>query len=127
MNQAIVSGATGFIGSAFVEYLIQQGVMVLALGRKDPVDVQKPRWSKLQGSLYIKLCMSSIGDLQLHIENNKFEVGQDCIFFNLAWSGASKLSDLSIEAQLRNVSECVAALEMASKVGCCRFIQVGTM
>lgn len=127
MNQAIVTGATGFIGSAFVEYLIQQGVNVLALGRKYPVDIQKARWDKLQGSSYIKLCMSSIGDLKFHIENSKFEVGTDCIFFNLAWSGASQLSDLSIEAQLRNVDECVAALETASKVGCCRFIQVGTM
>ena len=127
MNQAIVTGASGFIGSAFVEHLIKQGVSVLALGRKDQEEVPQARWSKLQGSQYINMNMSSIDSLKSYMEGIKWKTKIGCIFFNLAWSGESRLSDLNIEAQLRNVKESVAALETAYKIGCSRFIQVGTM
>ena len=34
MKQAIVTGATGFIGSSFVKYLVEKKIDVLSLGRK---------------------------------------------------------------------------------------------
>ena len=36
MKKAIVTGSTGFIGSALVRYLLGKGIKVLALGRKNP-------------------------------------------------------------------------------------------
>jgi nucleoside-diphosphate-sugar epimerase len=127
MNKAIVTGATGFIGSAFVKYLISHGIEVLALGRKDPVAVSEARWNKLEGAKYLNLHMDSINRLPSHMDAIEWKAGHDCIFFNLAWSGESRLSDLNVVAQLRNVSQSVAALETASKLGCSRFIQIGTM
>lgn len=127
MNQAIITGATGFIGSAFVERLISQGTRVLAMGRKEPQEVDRARWRKLQGARYINLNMNSISTLPSHLEAIKWEVEPECVFFNLAWAGANRLSDLNINAQLRNAKESVDALEMAHSIGCSRFIQVGTM
>lgn len=127
MKQAIITGATGFIGSSFVQHLIDQGIRVLAMGRKEPHEVNEARWKNLQGAQYINLDMGSIATLQSHIEAIKWKVGPECVFFNLAWSGADRLSDLNIEAQLRNVKESVDALEVAYRIGCSRFIQVGTM
>ena len=40
MKKAIVSDSTGFIGASFVEYLIQNGVEVLALGRKEKKSIR---------------------------------------------------------------------------------------
>ena len=127
MNQAIVTGATGFIGASFVQYLLNQGVQVLALGRKRPEEISEGRWAKLMGAHYINLEMGSIESLPLYLSRSKWSLGQECLFFNLAWGGEKQLSDLNIAAQIRNVSYSVSALETASKIGCSRFIQVGTM
>ncbi len=127
MKKAIVTGATGFIGSAFVEYLIKKDIEVLALGRKEVDEISDIRWEKIKNADYLKLDMNEISFLSESISEMGWSVGDDCIFFNLAWGGESGLSDLNVVAQMRNVVWSVSALEIASKIGCSRFIQVGTM
>ena len=127
MKKAIVSGSTGFIGASFVEYLIQNGVEVLALGRKEKKRISNLRKQKLKGAVYFNLDMSRIGALEHKIRESKWNVGEDCIFFNLAWGGVDRLSDMNIEAQMQNVAWSISALEISKSIGCRRFIQVGTM
>lgn len=127
MKQAIVTGSTGFIGASFVQYLLSQGVEVMALGRKEAETVSKSRWAKLEGAKYLTLNMDLIEKLPDYMLKAGWSVGEECIFFNLAWGGDAGLSDLNIAAQMRNVAHSVSALETASRIGCSRFIQVGTM
>ena len=127
MKQAIVTGSTGFIGASFVQYLLSQGFEVLALGRKEPAMVGEARWTKLEGANYLMLDMDLIESLPDYLNEVGWSVGDECVFFNLAWGGTTGLSDLDIAAQMRNVTHSVAALETSSKIGCSRFIQVGTM
>lgn len=127
MKKVIVSGATGFIGSSFVEFLIKKNIIVLALGRKVFDDVSSLRRDKLAGAQYLKLNMNEISSLEKMLPKIGWDVGDDCVFFNLAWAGESGLSDLNVAAQMKNVVWSVAALEVAKKIGCSRFIQVGTM
>jgi nucleoside-diphosphate-sugar epimerase len=127
MKKAIVTGATGFIGTAFVEYLINKDVSVLALGRKDLRDLSMDRQHKLKGAHYLKLDMCDIGTLQENIDNEGWIVGDSCHFYNLAWGGRHTLSDLDVEAQMQNVVWSVEALRIASEIGCKSFIQIGTM
>lgn len=127
MKKAIVTGATGFIGSVFVEYLIQKNIEVLALGRKDYEDISTIRKDKLHGAQYLKVNMNEISFLQDEISKIGWNTGDSCVFFNLAWGGISRLSDLDVEAQMKNVTWTVNALEVANAIGCDKFIQVGTM
>ena len=127
MKKAIVTGATGYIGSVFVEYLIQKNIEVLALGRKDYEDISSIRKDKLKGSIYLKIDMSEISLLEKKISKISFDIGDSCVFINLAWGGVSKLSDLDIEAQMKNVPWSVNAIEIAKAMGCDKFIQIGTM
>jgi nucleoside-diphosphate-sugar epimerase len=127
MKKAIVTGATGYIGSVFVEYLIQNNIEVLALGRKNYEDISSIRKVKLTGAHYLKLDMSEISLLQQEVSKISWETGDSCVFFNLAWGGISKLSDLDIEAQMKNVPWSVNAIEVAKAMGCEKFIQIGTM
>jgi nucleoside-diphosphate-sugar epimerase len=127
MKKAIVTGATGYIGSVFVEYLIQNNIEVLALGRKNYEDISSTRKDKLNGAHYLKVDMSEISLLQKEVSKISWETGDSCVFFNLAWGGISKLSDLDIEAQMKNVPWSVNALEVANAMGCEKFIQIGTM
>lgn len=127
MKQAIVSGATGFIGSAFVNYLTKKGVEVLALGRKKYSEINARRAYMLSAAKYVQVDMNNISCLPTLINDLGWKAGSDCVFFNLAWAGDGRLSDLNIGAQFCNVSQAVSALEVASFMGCSRFIQVGTM
>lgn len=127
MKKAIVTGATGFIGAPFVEYLCRHNIEVLALGRKEPENIRAFRRNKLSQAKYHKLEMDNISLLPLVLNDIGWKVGSDCVFFNLAWGGEQGLSDLNVGAQLRNVSQSVCALKVASQIGCARFIHAGTM
>ena len=127
MKKAIVTGATGFIGSFFVDYLLKNNIEVLALGRKNINEINKIILKKINRAKYININMQDILDLEKSIEQIGWISGEDCVFINLAWGGVNELSDLNIEYQIRNVYQSVNALEVAKKIGCNRFIQIGTM
>jgi nucleoside-diphosphate-sugar epimerase len=127
MKKAIVTGSTGFIGASFVQFLITKGIDVLALGRRQLTEVKESRRKKIEGAKYINLNMKEIENLDKKIAAINWDVGSECVFFNLAWGGGDQLSDLDIHAQMNNVVWSVAALEVSVEIGCSRFIQVGTM
>jgi nucleoside-diphosphate-sugar epimerase len=127
MRKAIVSGATGFIGAAFVKFLTDKGIDVVALGRKPITEVKNSRRKKLTLAKYINLDMKEIGNLHKRLHEISWDVGVECVFFHLAWGGVDGLSDLDIKAQMQNIGWSVNALEESVAIGCNRFIQVGTM
>lgn len=126
MKKIILTGATGFIGSNFAEYLTCKGIKVLALGRKDFKSISKIRQKKLKNTEYINLDMRNISELKQILDLINWNYNES-VFFNLAWGGKDKLSDLNIERQYANVSWSMNSLEIAKELGCSRFIQIGTM
>lgn len=127
MKSAIVTGATGFIGSYLVEYLSDHGIQVVALGRKHLCEVSVTRQKKLSGSRYIQLDMSSISLLPELLLANEIVLKKDCVFMHLAWGGKNKLSDLNIKEQLDNVHYACEALKASKTLGCIKFMNIGTM
>ena len=127
MNQAIITGATGFIGAVFVDVLIKRNIKVLALGRKNYDEINSYKKRLLKGATYLQIDMNEISLLPKKIEATGWELKDPCVFYNLAWGGQGKLSDLNIEAQLMNVSWSVSALRTAKELKCDRFVHIGTM
>ena len=127
MKSAIVTGATGFIGSNFVASLTKSGINVLAVGRKELEEVSIIRREKLKDATYVSLNMSEISQLVKYVDAIGWSTKDDCVFINLAWGGENGLSDQNVKSQVRNVSWCVSALEAAHSLGCIKFLQIGTM
>ena len=97
MKQAIITGATGFIGSYFVEFLSKKGIDVIALGRKKYKDISIIRRKRIKDSKYIRIDMSNINLLKKELKKNKLNIDNNCVFINLAWAGKNKLSDLEVK------------------------------
>jgi nucleoside-diphosphate-sugar epimerase len=127
MDKAIITGATGFIGSFFVKYLVEKNIDVLALGRKNFEHISKERQIKINGSKYLNINMSDISTLNNKVKAIGWKPTKSTVFINLAWGGVDKLSDLDVEAQMRNVPEALEALKVANLLGCKKFLQIGTM
>ena len=127
MKQAIVTGATGYIGSYFVEFLSEKGIEVLALGRKNFGDISNIRKKRLKDSRYLKIDMKRIHSLKKEIKKIDFKINKSCVFINLAWGGKKKLSDLNVKEQMMNVIWSVKAFKIAEELKCRRFLQIGTM
>lgn len=126
MKKAIVTGATGFVGSHLVLELAGQGIDVLAIGRQ-------PQLLSTIGSRFdgkVQPCtvdLDNIGQLDEAISNVGWEVGDDTCFFHLAWKGDKGLADGSPECQVQNIIITSECLQTASRLGCKRFINVGTV
>lgn len=126
MKSAIITGATGFLGSYLAKLLLKSGIQVVALGRRERGEVIYGRLPENSLLTYINLPMNQIDRLEEYLARDNLEL-IDCVFYNFAWSGKHGLSDMNISYQEQNVVNAVNAFKIAEKLNCKKFIQVGTM
>lgn len=126
MNKAIVTGATGLIASGVVECLLENGVEVVALGRRNISDSRIAHLADNSNLTYLQLEMAAIEDLSKLLKENNWEVGSECVFYHFAWSGDSRLADGSVQDQFNNVTYSSNAVVLAKELGCKKFINTGS-
>lgn len=120
MKKVIVTGATGFIGTIFVENLCKKGIEVIALVRTSSIN--KNRLISCNNLRIIECDMSDICNLSKYIETKDVDV-----FFHLAWEGTAgeRRSDYSL--QLLNIEYTINALKIANAICCKKFVGVGSL
>lgn len=116
MRKAVVTGANGFIGSALVHELIENGIEVIALGREGG-NKNIPESVK-----FIPFDLEKISEVTEKLKN----LDPD-IYFHLGWFGMNGKSRGDISIQLRNVEWTVNALRQAKEIGCKRFVGAGSI
>ena len=117
INKAVITGATGVIGTALIDQLLNKGISLLVFcnpnsTRKDNI----PRHPLIQVEY---LSLKDIHSFQC----------ADCdfdIFFHLGWEGTNKTDRLNEKIQERNVQYSIDALNLAKKLGCHTFIGAGS-
>jgi nucleoside-diphosphate-sugar epimerase len=126
MKKAIVSGSSGLIGRSVVNYLVDNDIDVLCLGRKNLTqdDINNYFGKRVR---YIQLDMKNIEKLPYIINKLNWEVGDECLFYNFAWSGVNRLTDGTLEDQLKNAIASSLAVKSAKKIGCIKFINSGSV
>ena len=112
MKKAIVTGATGFLGSALVKELTENDIFVYALCRKG-----SSRLSRLSDIRNIEVIETELSEFPITADIN----GAD-VFYHLAWEGERN----NFDKQFRNIEMTLNCLKMAAESGCKRFICTGS-
>lgn len=126
MKRAIISGATGLVGMAVSRYFAAQGIETLCLGRRAfSSEVYKSNFDEKLN--YLNVAMEDIASLAERVDLMAWSPGSECVFFNFAWSGNKKLTDGSFSDQLKNAVYGAEAVRAAKRLGCIKFVNVGTL
>lgn len=118
MERVIISGATGAIGTAIINELVNNNVEVLVLCRKDSKRNNQIPVSPLVTKKYCALN-------ELKNLNNDSDKKYD-VFYHLAWDGTFGDSRNDLHLQNKNVDYALDAVETAKRFGCTTFIGVGS-
>ncbi len=118
MKKAIITGATGAIGTALINELIKTNTQVLVLCRKE-----SKRNTNIPDNPLVKKAYCSLEEL------NGFSIDSDekyDVFFHLAWQGTTGKARNDMYLQNLNVKYSLDAVNLAKKLGCRKFIGVGS-
>ena len=116
IKKAIVTGATGVVGTALIKELISQNIETLVLTRKNG------RTEKIPVHPLIKIEFCSLEELSdFNINDEKYDV-----FFHLGWAGTYGKERNDREKQESNIQYTLDAVNLAHRSGCKTFIGTGS-
>jgi len=114
MSRIVITGASGAIGMALIDFHLNKGDEVLAI--LNPASTKKNNFKKFR-NLEILFCDLNNYD-RINI-NGKYD-----IFYHLAWQGGTSRSNINI-----NINSClqsICAAELAFNLGCKVFLGAGS-
>jgi len=120
MKRVIITGATSMIGFAVLSEFIKNGVEVLAVVRKDTVNLKRIPISDL-----IEVIECNLGDLNNFPVERYIERKYD-VFYHLAWDHTAKQARNNALLQNANITYTLDAVNLSHKLGCHTFIGAGS-
>lgn len=118
MKRVIVSGANGFVGSALVRELIDNGVEVVALDRAG-CNENLPKDEKVR---FVEHELDRSLELPEIIGDRGFDA-----FYHFAWVGSAGPARADATLQLNNAVRTIDCLRAAKELGCRRFVCAGSI
>lgn len=118
MKRAIVTGATGAVGTALIRELTAKGVEVLVFVRKDSA-----RNGNIPRHPLVSLLECSMEELKT-VENRTGKTYD--VFYHLAWAGSSGPGRNDMYLQNANVRFALDAVGAAKRFGCKKFVGAGS-
>jgi len=118
IKRAIVTGATGMIGSELIRQLVEDGIEVLA--------VVRPETTKRKNLINHPLVEVTECDVQQIGRLPQLTKKQYDVFFHFAWNGCFGEARNDLHSQVGNVESALQAVEVARELGCKKFIGAGS-
>lgn len=118
MKRAIITGATGALGTALIKELIKNNIEVLVFCREDSKRNANIPQSPLVGKIYCSL--NGLSTLQ-NTSGKNYDV-----FYHLAWDGTINPYRNDMFLQNQNVKFALDAVDCAERFGCKKFVGAGS-
>lgn len=119
MKKAIITGATGFIGKFLVHKLVEEGVEVIAVVRKNSKGIPEIRSLPIR---IIECDMVDFDQLPQHIPDRDIDV-----LFHLAWQGVSDANAKNDAIQIQNIVSTLKLVDVAKTMSIQTFIGAGSL
>lgn len=119
MKCAIVTGASGFLGSALIREMTGHGVKVYAVVRNESSRVEQLK--ALSGVEIVCCDMEDLAELPEKVQE------QPEVYYHMAWEGSSGPARADYTLQLKNVRWMLDGVNAAKKLGCKRFVGAGAL
>ena len=115
--KAIVTGASGMIGSALIRLLLKENYEIIAIVRPNSKKIENiPKDDK------ITIVECDLSSLKLLFDNFS-----ECdLFFHFGWIGTMGNSRDDVYLQLKNIEYTLDAVKLAKKSGCKTFVGAGS-
>lgn len=120
MSRAVITGATGAIGTALVHELIQNDIDVVVICRKN-----SNRRDRIPQNEKVTVIEKDLSEL-LSIELTDVGEKQCDYFFHLAWQGTTGTARNDMYLQNENVRYTLDAIQLAKRLGCHLFVGAGS-
>ena len=120
MKKVIVTGANGFIGLELCKLLNEKCIITLAILRNE-----KSYSKELSELAYVTPIFCNMDEILELVEET--ECNEVDAFYHLAWSGITGKERENCDEQLKSIKWTIKAIEAADKLGCKKFIGVGTL
>ena len=118
MKRAIITGATGSVGTALIETLIRNNVEVLVFSRKE---------SKRNSNIPVHPLVSIFDCDLASLANVENTTGKEYdVFFHFAWDGTYGETRNELKKQVNNIEYEIDAIRAAKKFGCKCFVGAGS-
>lgn len=117
MKKAVVTGAGGFIGRSFTNYLLEKGYEVFAVTR-DP--------SRLEVEMGAP-SLHPVGAELASYDSLAEKISSADIFYHFAWDGVWGEKSTDYALQIENIKAACTALEQAVGMGCKKFVFAGSV
>jgi len=117
MKRAIVTGATGFIGSWLIDELSNNGIEAIAVIRPNSSNLGRIKKHKL--IKIIELSLDDIDQLPKHIDNAD-------TFYHLGWEGVTLKERNNSNLQRKNIKRTVEAVKLSAEIGCKTWVGTGS-
>ena len=118
MQNVIITGADGFVGSYTVEKFLNEGMNVLAIDLPE-----KPNRLKDNDRLtYMQCDISDTENLKALIPVGKYDT-----FVHFAWAGSAGPARVDYELQMKNALTTVECVKAAKELGCNKFVCAGSI
>ena len=118
MRRAVISGATGAIGIALIELLLEHNIEILVFCRENSLRNSKIPDNPLITKIFCDL--KDFGEFK-NIPKVKYDV-----FFHFAWEGTTGEARNDMYLQNNNVRYALDAVKLAERLGCKLFIGAGS-
>ena len=117
MNKAIITGASGMIGSALINLLLKEDYEIIAIVRPNSKKIKNiPKSNKVE---IVECDLSNLKSLF-----NRFS---DCeLFFHFGWAATMGNARDNTHLQLKNIEYTLDAVNLAKNSDCKAFIGAGS-